>query len=101
MRMSHPLVLLIALGTSALVLLPALLRDGRPLARLGRAALFALETLGAVTLFMAMNVAVGMTVVLGARALTPYYFSLYEVADIALLGLSAVQALVYQAWRAR
>ena len=99
--MSHPLVLLIVLGTSALVLLPALLRGGRPLARLGRAVLLGLETLGAVAVFMAMNVAVGMTVVLGARALSPYYFSLYEVADIALLVLSAFQALVYQAWRAR
>ena len=97
--MSHPLILVVALLTSAAVVAIAIARGRGSLAGLARALAQAVETLGAIAIFMALNVAVGMFLVLAARKLTPYYFSLYEIADVALLILSLVQALVYQTWR--
>jgi hypothetical protein len=63
---------------------------------LGKAALATVEVVGATTLFFGANVAVGMALVLAARRFTPFYPTLYEVSDVALLLLSLVQALVLQ-----
>ena len=97
--MNAPLILFVALLTSAAVVGIALVRGRGSLAALARALGQATETVGAVSIFMALNVAAGMILVLAARKLTPYYFSLYEIADVALLILSLFQALVYQTWR--
>lgn len=77
----------------------AIYRHGWSMAGLGRGVVMAVETVGAVAIFLAINVAVGMVLVLGGRVLTPFYLSLYEMADVALLVLSSFQALVYQGWR--
>jgi hypothetical protein len=94
-----PYVLLVVFATSALAVALAIYRRVWSAPALGRALVIAVETVGAVTIFLAVNVAVGMTLVLAMRVLTPFYLSLYEVADAALLVLSALQALVYQGWR--
>lgn len=99
--MTPPLILLVALLTSAAVVGIALARGRGSLAGFRRAVREAVETVGAVAIFMALNVAAGMFLVLAARKLTPYYFSLWEIADVALLVLSLFQALVYQTWRRR
>jgi hypothetical protein len=93
------MVLAIATATSVIALTLAWWTGTLSLRRSIRAAGIALETVGAVAIFMAANVTLGMTLVLGLRILTPIYPTLYEMADIALLILSLLQALTYQAWR--
>jgi hypothetical protein len=93
------MVLGIAIATSVLALALAWWTGSMSRRRVVRAAGIALETVGAVAIFLAANVALGMTLVLGLRALTPFYPTLYEMADVALLILSVLQALMYQAWR--
>jgi hypothetical protein len=92
------LILGIALLTS-IVLLLAVTRGRRRWRRLGHAAVVTLETVGATVLLFAVNLAVGAVALLATRRLTPFYPSLYEVSDVALLVLSLLQALVLQAWR--
>lgn len=58
-----------------------------------------LEVVGATVLFFAANLVVGAALVLAARRLTPFYTTLYEVTDVALLILSLLQALTLTAWR--
>ena len=99
MRPHIPMVLGIAMATSLLALALAWWTGSLSLRRLVRAAGVALETVGAVAIFMAANVALGMTLVLGLRLLTPFYPTLYEMADVTLLILSVLQAVAYQAWR--
>ena len=94
-------MLLVVLGTSAVAAALAISRHGWSAAGLWRGVLMAMETVGAVAIFLACNVAVGAVLVLSGRVLTPFYLSLYEMADVALLVLSSFQALVYQGWRAR
>jgi hypothetical protein len=93
------MLLVVVLGTSAVAAALAIYRHGWSMAGLGRGILTAVETVGAVAIFFAINVAIGIVLVLGGRVLTPFYLSLYEMADVALLVLSTLQALVYQGWR--
>jgi len=59
-----------------------------------------LEGLGLTLVFLLVNVAIGATVILAVRALTPSFLSLYLAApDDSLLVLSLLQALTFQAWR--
>ena len=98
-RSTIPMVLAIAMATSVIALTLAWWTGTLSLRRIIRAAGIVLETVGAVAIFMAANVTLGMTLVLGLRLLTPFYPTLYEMADVALLFLSVLQALTYQAWR--
>lgn len=59
----------------------------------------ALECLGLAVLFFAANVCLGFLISVFARAAGPVFVSVYLSADIALLALSLVQALVFQWWR--
>ena len=98
-RSNIPMVLAIAITTSVLALGLAWWSGSLSLRRMIRAAGVALETVGAVAVFMAANVTLGMTLVLGLRMLTRFYPTLYEMTDMAVLILSVLQALTYQAWR--
>ena len=69
------------------------------LGRLGEALLSAVEVIGATTLFFAANLVIGGVLVLAVRRMTPFYLSLYEVTDVALLLVSLVQSLVFEGWR--
>ena len=90
---------LVAIVTSLLALTAAWATGSLSGRRLAAAAGVTLETVGALAIFMAANVTLGMTLVLGLRATTRFYPTLYEIADIALLILSLLQALLYQGWR--
>ena len=90
------LLLVFALFTSAIA---APLGGRRNIRRLGAAVVVAVETVGAAVLFFAANVVVGITCVLAARRLTPFDLTIYEVSDLALLIISLLQALVFEAWR--
>jgi hypothetical protein len=63
------------------------------------ALLHSLECVGLTMVFFAANLALGALLTLAVRALTPLFVSLYLSADVSLLVLSALQALVYQRWR--
>ncbi len=69
--------------------------------RLGMAVLSVLELIGLSLLFFAVNVGVGLASILAARELTPAFFSVYTLNDVSLVGLSALQGLVFGFWRAR
>jgi hypothetical protein len=73
-------------------------RRGIPLSSLRAPIGRALECLGLAVVMLAANVTVGMIVVLALRAVTGSFISLYPNADLTLLVLAFVQALVLQAW---
>jgi hypothetical protein len=60
-----------------------------------------LECLGLIVIFLAANLAVGAALILGLRALTGRFISVYFVNDATLAILSLLQALVFYRWRAR
>ena len=60
-----------------------------------------LECLGLVVIFFLANVAVGTALILGFRALTGRFVSVYIVHDATLAILSLLQALLWHRWRAR
>jgi hypothetical protein len=94
-----PLAALITLLTSAGLAVVAIAVFRLPLRALPSALARSLEVIGAVVLFSAANVVLGMVLVLVLRRIDAYYFSLYEAADVAVLGLSFSQAIVFYAWR--
>src|SRR2546427_6768678 len=65
------------------------------------AVLETLECLGLVVIFFLANFAVGTALILGLRALTGRFISVYVVNDATLAILSLLQALVFHRWRAR
>lgn len=68
---------------------------------LSRTAVDVLETLGLAVVFLVGNLAVGTAGILGFRALTGHFVSVYVVSDAVLPILSLIQALVLQRWRER
>ena len=66
---------------------------------LAAAAGHAAETIGLVVIFFLGNVAAGALVTAIARTLDLAFISIYLSADVTLLILSLLQALVYQRWR--
>jgi hypothetical protein len=60
-----------------------------------------LESLGLAVVFLLSNLAVGAIAILGLRAFTGYFVSIYVVSDVTLPILSLIQALIYQRWRGR
>jgi hypothetical protein len=66
---------------------------------LRRAGRRALECVGLTAAFFAVNLGLGALLTLMIRGLTPLFVSLYLSADVSLLVLSFLQALVYQRWR--
>lgn len=75
------------------------LRLGRD--RLRPAAVEALECLGLAMVFLLGNLVAGVALILGLRALTGRFISIYWLNDIAVLALSVLQALVLHAWLRR
>ncbi len=89
--------LLVVTGLTSLLALAVLARDG--VTGLGRALGITLEVIGATVVFFVANLAVGVALVLVARAFSVFYTTLYEVADVTLLILAVIQAVVVTAWR--
>ena len=55
-----------------------------------------LEWVGAFTLFLTANLALGVLIILLIRGFTTRFFALYELENLLLLVLSAVQAFVFR-----
>ncbi len=58
-----------------------------------------LECMGLTLGFFAVNLAVGLTLILVGRLLSRGFVSLYDLADASLLILSLFQALIFLWWR--
>jgi hypothetical protein len=72
---------------------------GRPAARVRQAVVAALETVGIAIVFLAMNAAVAAALVLAMRAVRDRGMPLYAAIEPVWLGISLLQALVFQFWR--
>jgi hypothetical protein len=97
---SITLVLIVAL-TSLGAYLVATRFAGLRRAELQGALQETLECLGLVVIFFLANFVVGTALLLGLRALTGRFISVYIVNDATLAILSLLQALVFHQWRAR
>jgi hypothetical protein len=69
--------------------------------RLTQATLDTLECLGLAVVFLMGNLAAGVALILGLRALTGRFISIYWLDDISVVALSFLQALVLQSWLRR
>jgi len=67
--------------------------------KLGSAGVEALELVGLAIVFLLANVAAGTCLILGARALSGRFLSVYWVNDSTLGLLSILQAVVFHCWR--
>jgi hypothetical protein len=59
----------------------------------------ALEAVGASVVFLFVNLAVGLPIILAVRALTNQFVSVYLLNDVMLVVLSTVQGMVFCCWR--
>jgi hypothetical protein len=57
------------------------------------------EAVGLTLVFFLLNLTVGASVVFAGRFLMGTFVSLYRLSDVALIALSLLQALAFQAWR--
>jgi hypothetical protein len=92
-------ILALALGTSLAAAGVGLWRGGLSLRALPAAAGSALACLGLAAGCFVLNLLLGMGIALAARTLGSTFVSLYLANDVALLGLSLLQAITLQAWR--
>lgn len=53
---------------------------------------------GMFALFLGVNLAAGVAVILAIRGLTPRFLPLYALESLLLLVLSGAQAFIFQAW---
>ena len=68
-------------------------------ARLGAAIGKMLESVGIVLIFLAVNLATAVAIVLAMRDLTGAFVSAYVTDDTVWVGLSLIQGLAFQWWR--
>ena len=96
------IALVLIVGLTSLAAYPAATRfASRRRADLQGALKETLECLGLVVIFFLANVTMGVALILGFRALTGWFISVYIVNDVTLAILSILQALVFHLWRAR
>jgi hypothetical protein len=58
-----------------------------------------LECLGMMLVFFMANAALGLVAIIGGRSLTGAFVSTYAMSDVALLGISFIQGLLFYCWR--
>jgi hypothetical protein len=68
--------------------------------RLGAAIGKMLESIGTILIFLAVNLAIAVLIVLAVRSFTGLFVSAYVTDDAVWLGLSLIQGLAFQWWRA-
>ena len=67
--------------------------------KLGPAGVEALELIGLSIVFLIANLAAGICLILGARALSGRFLSVYWINDSTLGLLSILQAVMFHCWR--
>jgi len=85
--------------TSLLAYLVAVKRLGRRPADLPRALARVADSLGAGLIFTVVNLAAAGALVLGLRALTGRFFTLYSLDDVVWLVVSLLQGWIWRLWR--
>jgi hypothetical protein len=98
--MADAVILLLLALTSGLALLIGAGPLRLPLAALARGFGQFLECVGLGCGFLVLNLAVGMLGVLGLRALSLGFISLYYVNDLAFVAVSLLQGALFFCWRA-
>jgi len=58
-----------------------------------------LDCLGLVVVFCTANAVVGLVAIVGGRSLTGVFVSTYVMSDVAILGISFLQGLLFFCWR--
>jgi len=58
-----------------------------------------LECLGTMMVFFMANAALGLVAIIGGRSLTGAFVSTYAMSDVALVGISFIQGLLFYCWR--
>ncbi|HEX6081189.1 MAG TPA: hypothetical protein VF197_16290 [Methylomirabilota bacterium] len=74
---------------------------GLPADRIGAAVLGACQLAGVAIVFLALNLALGLAVVLLARGVFRVFVSVYVLDDVYVPLLSVIQAVVFESWRLR
>jgi hypothetical protein len=97
--MAQAIVVVLAAATSAGALLIGARALGLRLSDLGRAGGRLLECVGVMLIFFAMNLALGLAVILVGRSLTGTFVSTYLMSDVTLLAVSCLQGLLFYCWR--
>jgi hypothetical protein len=59
------------------------------------------QCIGAFALFLMMNVILGTTAIVIIRSITQRFIAVYDLDDLLILVLSAVQGFMFQRWWAR
>jgi hypothetical protein len=94
------LVLLVALTSAIAYVIGARVLGLAP-GRLRWAGRQTLELAGLTVVFLVTNLTIGLAVILVGRALSGRFVSVYILSDVSLVGLSALQAVMFGCWRAR
>jgi hypothetical protein len=94
MELTFVILLALLTSTFAFIVMKRFPRSDAPSIREALRAFF--EWIGAFTLFLAANVAVGVVVILVIRAFTARFVALYNLGNLLLITLSAVQAFVFR-----
>jgi hypothetical protein len=58
-----------------------------------------IEAVGTGTVFLLLNLALGITVLLSARYLLERFVPLYTLDDVTIIVLSFIQGLAFDSWR--
>ena len=92
-------LLLVVTATTVLGMIVIVVRHGP--AALATVLGVVCEVVGATVVFFFANVLAGVTVILGARWLSLFYTTLYDVADVTVLIVALLQALTATLWLQR
>src|SRR5512134_2719756 len=97
--MAQAVVLILATVTSTGALLIGTRTLGLRWNQLRPAVGSMLECVGMTLIFFAANLALGLVAILVGRSLTGAFVSTYSMNDVALVGVSCFQGLVFHCWR--
>lgn len=68
--------------------------------RLGASVLVVFQLVGMSAVFFAVNLALGLAGILALRSVTERFLSVYLLNDVTLGGLSVLQGVLFECWRA-
>jgi hypothetical protein len=94
MELTFVTMLALLTSTFALIVMKRLRRPGAPSISESLRAFF--EWVGAFTVFLTANVALGVLIILVIRAFTAHFVALYDLENLLLIAWSAVQAFVFR-----
>ena len=94
----YGILLTVVAITTALMFWLTRIVKGVPQKSIGQTLAEVMECLGLVVIFMIGNAVLCIVIILLVRVITSTFVSLYVVADLTLVALSAFQGLVFRFW---